>query len=64
MLKLSNKYDHEKMREKSFEEVQKFFDEKPLKAELAFDYEKVLKLIEAKKKIHEMVKNLEEEMET
>lgn len=62
MLKLSNKYNHTELRQKSFEEIQKFFEDKPLKPELAFDYEKVLKLVEAKKKIEEMMKSLEEEM--
>lgn len=64
MLKLSNKYNHEELREKSFEEIQKFFNDKPLKSELAYDYEKVFKLIEAKKKIDEMMKSLEDEMES
>lgn len=58
MLGIANKFQHDDLREKAFEEVQKIFPGRELKPEMAMDVAKIKKLIEAKKKYEEEFENI------
>ncbi|KAL7013128.1 hypothetical protein ACKWTF_015209 [Chironomus riparius] len=59
ILKLGNKYDHEEMRFRAFEEVKKKYPNIGFKAELATDMDSIDKLIEAVKRKEEIEREIE-----
>jgi len=63
VLKLSNKYEHDELRQKSFNELKKMYPKYELKEKWITKIEIVVKIIEQFKKNEEAIRKLEEELE-
>ncbi|KAG5667675.1 hypothetical protein PVAND_015647 [Polypedilum vanderplanki] len=63
MLIFGKRFENVKLMENSFAEIKKMFPDKELKDELKEDDEKIVALIEAKKKMEETIKKAKEEFE-
>ena len=61
---MSNKYDQEELRQKSFEEVKKMYPKIEFKNEWASNPEKVVKIIAGYKKMEEEMRKLKDEFES